>query len=157
MTTDDLTEIAARLLSSSPYVVLATVDQTGSPWASPVWFAHRGLDTLVWVSRPEARHSQAIAAEPRLAVTVFDSTVAPGRGSAFYGRGRAGLCPGERIDDLLAVFNAESERQGESPWGRERVTGDAQLRLYVAELDEVSLLLDDGGPDVRVPVDLPRA
>jgi hypothetical protein len=157
MMTDDLTETAAQLLSSSPYVVLATVDRTGSPWASPVWFAHRGLDTLVWVSRPEARHSQAIAGEPRLAVTVFDSTVAPGRGSAFYGRGRAGQCPDERIDDLLAVFNAESERQGESPWGRDRVTGDAQLRLYVAELGEVSLLLDDGGPDVRVPVDLPTA
>jgi hypothetical protein len=155
MTVGDLTETAARLLSASPYVVLATVDPSGSPWASPVWFAHRGLDTLVWVSRPEARHSQAIAAEPRLAVTVFDSTVAPGRGSAFYGRGRARPCPDERIDEMLAVFNEESERQGETPWGRERVTGDAQLRLYVAELDEVSLLLDDGGPDVRVPVDLP--
>jgi hypothetical protein len=152
--TDDLTGTARRLLSASSYVVLATVDTSGAPWASPVWFAHRGLDTLVWVSSPDSRHSQAIAAEPRLAVTVFDSTVAPGHGSAFYGRGSAGRVPEDRIDELLDVFNTECERQGESPWGHERISGDARLRLYVAELDEVSLLLDDGGPDVRVPVDL---
>lgn len=153
--TDDLTGTARRLLSASSYAVLATVDTSGAPWVSPVWFAHRGLDTLVWVSSPDSRHSQAIAAEPRLAVTVFDSTVAPGHGSAFYGRGRAGACPEERIDELLDVFNTECERQGESPWGRDRIAGDARLRLYVAELHEVSLLLDDGGPDVRVPVELP--
>jgi len=154
---DDLTATAGRLLSANRYAVLATVDATGAPWASPVWFAHRGLDTLVWVSSPDARHSQAIAAEPRLAVAVFDSTVLPGHGTAFYGRGRAGLCPDDRVEELLAVFNAESERQGESTWGRDRVSGEARLRLYVAELDEVSLLLDDGGPDVRVPVDLSEA
>ncbi len=152
--TDDLPETARLLLASNPYAVLATVDPTGAPWASPVWFGHRGLDTLVWVSYPDARHSRAIATEPRLAITVFDSTVAPGHGSAFYGRGRAGLCPSDRLDELLEVYTAESERQGIGSWGRERVSGEARLRLYVAELDEVSLLLDDGGPDVRVPVDL---
>jgi hypothetical protein len=155
--TEDLTGTAGRLLSANRYAVLATVDGTGAPWASPVWFAHRGLDTIVWVSRPGSRHSTALVAEPRLAVTVFDSSVAPGHGSAFYGRGRAGLCPDDRLDELLAVYGEESERQGESGWGRDRVSGEAPLRLYVAELTEVSLLLDDGGPDVRVPVDLSTA
>ncbi len=150
----DLTETAGRILSSHRYAVLATVDPTGAPWATPVWFAHRGLDTLVWVSYPDARHSQALATEPRLAVTVFDSSVAPGHGTALYGRGRAGVCPADRLDELLGVYTAESERQGIGSWGRDRVTGGARLRVYVAELDEVSLLLDDGGPDVRVPVDL---
>ncbi|HEX6149758.1 pyridoxamine 5'-phosphate oxidase family protein [Nocardioides sp.] len=151
---EDLVATAARLLSENRYAVLATVDGSGAPWASPVWFAHRDLTTLVWVSYPEARHSQAIAAEPRLAVTVFDSSVEPGHGTAFYGRGRARRCPDAELAEHLAVFQAESERQGIGEWGADRVTGAARLRLYVATLDEVSLLLDDGGPDFRVPVDL---
>jgi len=154
---DDLVGTARRLLAENRYVVLATVDTSGAPWASPVWFAHRGLDTLVWVSRPDAQHSQAIAAEPRLAVTVFDSTVAPGHGTAFYGRGRARRCSDDEVAEDLATFQAESARQGIGEWGVDRVSGSAPFRLYVAVLDEVSLLLDDGGPDVRVPVDLPPA
>jgi Pyridoxamine 5'-phosphate oxidase len=150
----DLVATARHLLSANRYAVLATVDPSGAPWVSPVWFAHRGLDTLVWVSRPDARHSQAIAAEPRLAATVFDSTVVPGHGTAFYGRGLGHQCPDDEVATHLATFQAEAARQGTGEWGVDRVTGSAPFRLYVAVLDEVSLLLDDGGPDVRVPVEL---
>ncbi len=151
---DPLHGTAARLLAENRYVVLATVDDSGSPWASPVWFAHRALTTIVWVSSPDARHSRAIATDPRIAVTVFDSSVVPGHGTAFYGRGRARRCADAELVEHLDTFNAESDRQGLPPWGVDRVTGPARHRLYVATLAEVSLLLDDGGPDVRVPVDL---
>ena len=151
---DSLHETAARLLDDNRYVVLATADEAGAPWASPVWFAHRGLTTIVWVSSPDARHSRALAADPRIAVTVFDSSVVPGQGTAFYGRGTAVMCPDADLPEHLATFNAESDRQGLASWGADRVSSPARHRLYVATLDEVSLLLDDGGPDVRVPVDL---
>ena len=149
----DLVATARQLLSTNRYAVLGTVDGD-EPWVNPVWFAHRGIDTLVWVSRPDSRHSRAIAAVPRVAVTVFDSSVVPGQGTAFYGRGAAGECREDELPDLLAVFTDESERQGIGSWAAERVTGEAEFRLYVARLEEVSLLLDDGGPDIRVPVDL---
>ena len=151
---DALHETAARLLAENRYAVLATADDAGAPWASPVWFAHGGLTTIVWVSSPDARHSRALAADPRIAVTVFDSSVVPNHGSAFYGRGTAVICQDADLPEHLKTFNAESDRQGLAPWSVERVTGPARLRLYVATLVEVSLLLDDGGPDVRVPVDL---
>ncbi len=151
---DSLHETAARLLAENRYVVLATVDGAGSPWASPVWFAHRGLTTIVWVSSPDARHSRALAADPRIAVTVFDSSVVPNHGTAFYGRGTAAMCADVDLSEYLEMFNAESGRQGLASWGVDRVTAPARHRLYVATLNEVSLLVDDGGPDVRVPVDL---
>jgi nitroimidazol reductase NimA-like FMN-containing flavoprotein (pyridoxamine 5'-phosphate oxidase superfamily) len=151
---DSLHETAAGLLSENRYVVLATADEAGAPWASPVWFAHRGLTTIVWVSSPDARHSRALAADPRIAVTVFDSSVVPGHGTAFYGRGTARMCADEDLDEHLGTFNAESDRQGLAAWDHDRVAAPARHRLYVATLDEVSLLLDDGGPDVRMSVDL---
>ena len=150
----DLVATAQQLLSTNRYAVLGTV-HGNEPWANPVWFAHRGIDTLVWVSRPDSRHSRAIAAVPRVAVTVFDSTVVPGHGTAFYGRGAAGECREDELPEVLGLYTAESERQGIGSWGAERVSGEAEFRLYVARLEEVSLLLDDGGPDLRVPVDLP--
>lgn len=152
----DLAATARQLLATNRYAVLGTVDGD-EPWVNPVWFAHRGIDTLAWVSRPDSRHSRAIAAVPRVAVTVFDSTVVPGHGTAFYGRGAAGECPEDELPEMLALYTAESERQGIGAWGAERVSGESEFRLYVARLEEVSLLLDDGGPDIRVPVDLSPA
>ncbi len=144
---------AREILGRNRYVVLATADGDG-PWATPVWFAHRGLDQLLWVSRPDTRHSRALAADPRLAVTVFDGSVEPGRGTAFYGRGRAAVCADADLDAHLATYSSASEGQGLGPWGRERVTGEAPFRLYVVELDEVSVLLDTDGPEQRLAVDL---
>ena len=146
-------EAARGLLETNRYVVLATVDAGGAPWATPVWFAHDGLDVLLWVSPPDSRHSRALAADPRLAVTVFDSAVEPGHGTAFYGRGRAALCPDADLADRVAVYSERSVAQGIGPWDVARVSGDSRLRLYVAHLDEVSVLLDTDGPEQRLPVD----
>ena len=51
-------DIARTILDASRYVVLATADTDGVPWASPVWFATEGYQQLYWVSHPGARHSQ---------------------------------------------------------------------------------------------------
>ena len=37
----DPADAARRILEANRYVVLATVDAQGEPWATPVWFAHR--------------------------------------------------------------------------------------------------------------------
>lgn len=42
-TKDDL---ARAILDGIAYVVLATADTDGRPWASPVWFATDGYDDL---------------------------------------------------------------------------------------------------------------
>ena len=146
-------DAARRILESNRYAVLATVDPAGEPWATPVWFAHRDLDVLLWVSSPDTRHSQALATEPRLAVTVFDSGVEPGHGTAFYGRGRATECPEPDLPDHLATFSEQGVAQGLRGWGVEDVSGAARHRLYVAHLDELSVLLDVDGPERRVPVE----
>ena len=145
---------AARLiLATNRYAVLATVDADGEPWVTPVWFAHRGLDVLLWVSSPGARHSQALAAVPQVAVTVFDSGVEPGHGTAFYGRGHAAECPEAELADHVAAYSDQGVAQGLRAWGVADVSGTARHRLYVARLRELSVLLDEDGPERRVPVE----
>lgn len=152
----DAATTARRILADNRYAVLATVDDDGRPWATPVWFSHRRTDLVAWVSAAGSRHSRALAQVPRVAVTVFDGTVEPGHGTAFYGRGDAGECSADELAGVLAVYSTESVRQGLGEWRLERVTGSARLRLYVAHLDEAWVLLDDDGPEERVPLDLRR-
>jgi nitroimidazol reductase NimA-like FMN-containing flavoprotein (pyridoxamine 5'-phosphate oxidase superfamily) len=146
-------EIARGILEAASYVVLATADADGMPWASPVWFASEDYAKLYWVSYPGARHSQNIAARPRIAMVVFDSTVAPGTGQAVYMTATAEqLTDPAAVEHGLGVFARESVRKGADGLRLEQVTGDARLRLYTASAREHSILDPDSPFDVRVNV-----
>ena len=78
----DPDRLARTLVEENSYLTLATVGADGVPWASPVWFAARELDVFVWASKPGARHSRNIAENRRVSLVIFDSSKAPGEGSA---------------------------------------------------------------------------
>lgn len=154
MTNDDPNHAIARaVLDGNSYVVLATADAGGVPWASPVWFTHEGYRELYWVSAPDARHSRNLAARPGLAMVVFDSTVRPGGGQAVYLEGTAAQVtdPAE-VERGMAVFSRGSVRAGIGAWGTDRVSGHARLRLYRAVVTEHSILDPDVPADVRTTV-----
>jgi nitroimidazol reductase NimA-like FMN-containing flavoprotein (pyridoxamine 5'-phosphate oxidase superfamily) len=150
VTNDD---IAREIFAAGAYVVLATADDDGTPWSSPVWFATADHRELYWVSHPEARHSRNIAARPQIAMVVFDSTVAPGQGQAVYMTATAEqVTDPAAIERGLAVFSGEAERQGIGEWGLDRVSGEAWLRLYRASIHEHWILDPDSPHDVRIGV-----
>jgi nitroimidazol reductase NimA-like FMN-containing flavoprotein (pyridoxamine 5'-phosphate oxidase superfamily) len=146
-------EIARGILDAASYVVLATADADGVPWASPVWFAMEDYRELFWVSFPGARHSQNIAARPLIAMVVFDSSVPPGTGQGVYMSATA-----QRVTDLddltrgVAVFSRRSLLAGSDELDAEQVSGGARLRLYRAHVHEHSILDPDSPYDVRVTV-----
>jgi nitroimidazol reductase NimA-like FMN-containing flavoprotein (pyridoxamine 5'-phosphate oxidase superfamily) len=72
-----LSAIAQDVIDRNRYLTLATADQTGQPWASPVWYAHTGYKEFFWVSSPDARHSRNIAARPQVSIVIFDSSLPP--------------------------------------------------------------------------------
>ena len=145
---------ARGILDDTTYVVLATASQDGHPWATPVWFAHDGLDRLYWVSWPGSRHSQLIAQRPDIGLTVFDTHAVPQEGTAFYAVAQARECTDEELDEGLSVFNRRARAQGLGQFTRDRVTEDARLRLYVAEIDEAWVLDQDAEFDQRAQVPL---
>jgi hypothetical protein len=150
----DHTAHAHEVLRRTAYVVLGTADADGRPWVTPVWFAHDGLARIFWVSWPGSRHSGLVEARPEVALTVFDSTVTPGQGAAFYARALARRVPDDELDDGLAVYNAVSREQGLDGFTREALTGDGRLRLYVADVTEAWVLDQDAEFDQRAPVEL---
>lgn len=144
--------IAREILDANSYVVVATADADGVPWASPVWFAREDSE-LYWVSHPGARHSQNIAVRPRIAMVVFDSRVVPGSGQGVYMAATAEqLTHLDALESAMAVVSRESVRDGAGEWGVDRVAAPARLRRYRARVLRSWILDPDSPFDVRVGV-----
>jgi uncharacterized protein YhbP (UPF0306 family) len=148
----DINAHARTVLDETTYAVLATADLDGTPWATPVWFAHDDLDCFYWLSWPGSRHSQLIDQRPEVAVTVFDTHAVPNQGTAFYATARARRCPDERLDEGLEILNRRSVAQGIGEFTRAHISGETRLRLYVAEVTDAWVLDPDAAVDQRAPV-----
>jgi Pyridoxamine 5'-phosphate oxidase len=140
------------IVDTNAYMTLATADAEGTPWPSPVWFAHEGYTEFLWASRPNARHSQNIAVRPAVGIVIFDSTVVPGDGRAVYMEAAAEMVPPGELDDAVAIYSQASEAQGIAAWTIADVTGHAPHRLYRARAAR-HFVLD--ARDQRIPVQPP--
>ncbi len=129
----DLASVARGIVDSNLYMTLATADETGRPWASPVWFAHEGYAKYYWVSTPDARHSQNLGARADLGVVIFDSGAAVGTGQAVYMEATAReLTEAAELEHGIEMFSGVSEAQGAPAWSVEDVRAPAAHRLYLA-------------------------
>jgi pyridoxine/pyridoxamine 5'-phosphate oxidase len=146
---DDLHATARRLIDAAMYMTLATADDEGRPWASPVWFAPVDYAEFLWVSKPDARHSLNIAARPEVAIVIFDSTVRIGAAEAVYLEAVAEELSGSELELAIEVFSARSTAVGAREWTIADVTAPASLRLYRATAS-AWFVLDPN--DQRVPV-----
>jgi nitroimidazol reductase NimA-like FMN-containing flavoprotein (pyridoxamine 5'-phosphate oxidase superfamily) len=149
----DLDAVAREILDANVYLVLATADGAGNPWASPVWFVADGYATFYWVSSPEVQHSVNLAARSRVYLVVFDSTVPISTGQAVYMSASAEQVtdPGE-IDRGMEIFSRASMAQGARAWTPADVREPAELRLYRARVTQHWVLDSEAGRDRRVPV-----
>src|SRR5918998_3762943 len=121
------------------YMVFATADEGGRPWASPVYFAHSDYTELFWVSSPEATHSRNIAVRPEVSIVVFDSTVPVGSGQGVYMAAVAGEVPGEELERGIAIFSRRSLETGGRGWTADDGRGAARRRPYRAAASDDSI------------------
>jgi Pyridoxamine 5'-phosphate oxidase len=142
------------VIEANRYLVLATADQAGRPWSSPVYFAHIGFTEFFWVSSPEATHSSNIAARPEVGIAVFDSQAAIGTGQGVYMSAIAKLLEDGETARGIEAFSRRSAAHGGLEWASEDVRAGAGMRLYRATADSHWILAKDGRPDYRIPVPL---
>ena len=145
----DPVRIAGSLVAENSYVTLATASGDGVPWASPVWFAARGLEMFVWASKPGAQHSRNISQNPRVSLVVFDSSRPPGVGSALYASAHAELVADTEFDEALDLYNARSMERELEGFDPSALRAPARHRLYRAVVRE-AFVLDDHDERIRV-------
>lgn len=148
--TDEANAQAARdIIDANRYLVLASADASGLPWATPVYYAQSGYREFVWVSRPGAQHSENLARRGDVGIVIFDSTVPIGTGQGVYLRAAAAEVVGDDRVPALEFFSQRSLTHGGRVWTVADVQPPAQLRLYRATALE-HYLLDEH--DHRIPV-----
>ena len=142
---------ARQLIDSNLYMVLATADSTGQPWASPVYFAHSGSRDFYWVSQPDATHSVNLRDRREVGIVIFDSTVPISTGRGVYVLGVARELPAHETSEGIEIFSRRAVSHGGREWTVDDVSPPARHRLYQATA-EAMYVLDEH--DHRVEVDL---
>jgi hypothetical protein len=148
----DLETAAKAIVDGNRYMTLATADENGRPWASPVWYAPAGYNEFFWVSLPEARHSHNVAVRSQIGIVIFDSNAPLGTGRGVYLSAVAEEVAGGDLDRGIAIFSKRSEAQGGHTWTHADVQPPAGLRLYRATVQEL-YVLDAGDRRVLLSVD----
>ncbi len=151
-------DIARQILDANLYMTLASADEFGRPWASPVYYAHADYRELYWVSYPTSRHSRNLAERGHVSIVAFDSHRAINTGQAVFMEGNADQPQDDALEVGLAVFSARSVSHGGDPFTIEDVTKPDGFRLYRATIDQHWILSTDPLPgdshDRRVRVTL---
>ena len=127
----ELREMARRVIDHNRYLVLGTVEPDGRPRLSPVFFTPARYRDFYWVSSPDARHSRNVRARPDVQIVVFDSSPLPGDGEAVYLTATAHEVS---ADELAGVVDEafDPDTRGARAFSVDEVSGDGDLRLYVA-------------------------
>ena len=136
-------------------MVLGTADETGQPWATPVYFGHLEYRDFYWISSPEVRHSRNIAVCPQVSIVIFDSQVSVGAGQAVYMSAIADELTGVDFDRGLDIYNGRFSNpadHGVRLIKSEDVQVPALYRLYRAIASEHWVLDPTSRPDRRISV-----
>jgi uncharacterized protein YhbP (UPF0306 family) len=149
---EDLGVVARAIIDSNMYMTLGTADETGRPWASPVYYASAGYTEFFWVSSPEATHSRNIAARSQVGIVVFDSRAPVGTGQGVYMSAVAEELSGVDLERGIDVFSRRSVAHGAPAWRLEDVRAPAPYRLYRATASDHSVLDPSAHPNRRTPV-----
>ena len=150
--TEDTEHAAARkIIDASLYMVVATADRSGQPWATPVYFAHRDYREFFWVSEPDATHSINLRDRREVGIVIFDSSVPINTGQGVYVGGVAQEIPAHDTGEGIEIFSRRSVDHGGEEVSSEDVSPPARHRLYRATA-EATYVLDEH--DHRVEVTL---
>ena len=155
MNPPDLGVLARTIIDTNMYMVLGTADESGQPWATPVYFGHREYREFYWISSPEVRHSRNIAVRPQVSIVIFDSQVRVGEGQAVYMSAVAEELIGIDFERGLDIYNgrfSNPAEHGVSVIQSEDVQPPGLYRLYRAIASEHWVLDPAGRPDHRISV-----
>ena len=146
-----LERVARAVIEANKYMTLATADDAGRPWASPVYYTPEGHDVFYWASSPDSVHSRNLAQRPELSIVIFDSQAEIGAAEAVYMLARADIVPDDELDRCAATYGSRfPELRVFRP---DELRAPAQLRLYRARVAEHSVLVRGSDPELGRGVD----
>jgi uncharacterized protein YhbP (UPF0306 family) len=157
MNLKDPGSVAKAIVDSNMYMVLGTANESGEPWATPVYFGHFEHREFFWMSSPDVRHSGNVAVRPQVSIVIFNSQVPVGKGQAVYMSAIAKELTGNDFERGLDIYNGRFSNpveHGVRLIAREDVQAPALYRLYRAVVSKHWILDPVNKPDHRIAVTL---
>ena len=138
---EETVKAAQQIIASNIYMTIATADESGKPWISPVFFAYDVSYNLFWVSSKNALHSTNIAKRSQVAIVIFDSTLPEGAGTGVYFDCEATALTDEaEIVMGIALMSARVTMDEFRVHDINEVSGTGEWRIYKAIPKSVSKL-----------------
>jgi uncharacterized protein YhbP (UPF0306 family) len=119
--------LVTQFLDQARQLQIATA-RGDQPWICTVYFVMDNSHNLYWVSKPDRRHSQEIAKNPKVAGSVSEGNVygQPIRGVQFEGLA-AEITDPKEIALHISAYEQRFQRQG---LGREIIAGTNPHHLF---------------------------
>ena len=152
---NDLSEMARHVIDTNRYLTMGTTEPDQRPRLSPVYFNHVDYRDFYWVSSPAAHHSMNIAAQPEIAIVIFDSTASIGQGQAVYVSAHASVVADDELPQRCAEVFARIG-PGAKRFQPHELSGDAVLRLYRARATSHEVHIPGRDPVYGAGVDTRR-
>lgn len=70
---NDLDALAREIIAKNQYMTIASSDEQGNAWASPVAYVYDEDFNFYWVSVPGSLHQKNIKNKPKVSIAIFDS------------------------------------------------------------------------------------
>ncbi|MBD2353585.1 pyridoxamine 5'-phosphate oxidase family protein [Tolypothrix sp. FACHB-123] len=108
----EIIQKAQNLIINNIYCTLSTCSPEGEPWVSPVFFAYDEQWHIYWSSAIVSQHSQNIYHNSgRVAIAIFNSSVAQGSAAGVYLSGSAAELDVENIEKTMKLLEKRANKQ----------------------------------------------
>ena len=123
-------ERAKEIIEKMIHITIATCDENGQPWNTPVYAAYDEEYNFYWTSAKDNQHSENIRGNSKVFIVVYDSTGEIGDKTGVYVLAEAREL--EDPDEIAKARSYTQRRKGENPDGYENFVGDKLRRVYKA-------------------------
>ena len=110
--TENLVKKVHKLIDEINYITVATTDEYGNPWCSPLNCAHDENYNFYWKSPIDCQHSMNIRANNKVFFVLFDSRVPVDNGIGIYFRGKAFQIEDDNIEEIQKGSDLIAARVG---------------------------------------------
>ncbi len=140
----DLSKRAKEIIAQIEYVTIASVDEHGQPWNTPVYSAIDKEYNFYWGSHKESQHSKNIHINNKVFLVIYDSTVEAGQGEGVYVKALVTklTVPAE----IAFAHKIIQDRRPNWYWKLEQFNPDTPLQLYKA-VPQQTWVNDEGHKD----------
>lgn len=125
-----LADQAAKVIRRIEYSTVATADEEGHPWNSPVFGVYDEKVNFFWGSHRGSQHSKNIGKKGEAFLTIYDSTVPTGEGAGVYIE--AEVSELDQTKDVEFAYSLLLKKCPTYPWSIEEVQNNGRIRIYKA-------------------------